>query len=115
MGFGIRSFPVGCHSGSQHSRRRSIMARVCNIVLVCEGWRDSAFARRFLNKSDNHNIVEPIKPGGSGHDWVKTQFVLEVAYLRRFSEGRGVLGLLDEDGQGASVWEREIEEVLRSR
>jgi 5S rRNA maturation endonuclease (ribonuclease M5) len=91
------------------------MARVCNIVLVCEGRRDSAFARRFLNKSGNHNIVEPIKPGGSGHDWVKTQFVLEVAYLRRFSEGRGVLGLLDEDGQGASVWEREIEEVLRSR
>jgi hypothetical protein len=91
------------------------MARVCNIVLVCEGWRDSAFARGFLETSGSRRIHEKRNPRGSGHDWVKTQFVEEVASLARFSEGRGVLGLLDEDGQGASVWENEIEEALRAR
>jgi len=41
--------------------------------------------------------------------------VREVANLIRFSEGRGVLGLLDEDGQGASMREREIAEALQSQ
>ncbi len=74
------------------------MARVCNIVLVCEGWRDSAFARGFLETSGNRRIAVRTNPGGSGYGWVKTQFVEEVDRLARFSEGRGVLGLLDEDG-----------------
>ena len=39
----------------------------------------------------------------------------EVGELTRFSEGRGVLGLLDEDGQGVSAREREIEEALHAR
>ena len=91
------------------------MAKVCNIVLVCEGKRDAAFARGFLETSGNRRIEERRNPSGSGHDWVKSQFVAEVAVLTRFSEGRGVLGLLDEDGQGASAREREIEEALRAR
>ena len=91
------------------------MPRVCHIVLVCEGWRDSAFARGFLESSGSRLIHEKRNPRGSGHDWVKGQFVVEVAALTRFSEGRGVLGLLDEDGQGASARENEIEEALRAR
>jgi hypothetical protein len=74
------------------------MARVCNIVLVCEGWRDSAFARGFLQMSGNWRIAVRTNPGGSGYGWVRTQFVEEVYAVTRFSEGRGVLGLLDEDG-----------------
>ena len=54
-------------------------------------------------------------PGGSGHGWVKARFVQEVANLRRFSEGRGVLGLLDEDGQGAGAREQEINVLLMAR
>ena len=54
-------------------------------------------------------------PGGSGHDWVKTRFVQEVANLARFAEGRGVLGLLDEDGQGAAAREKEVADRLRER
>lgn len=54
-------------------------------------------------------------PSGSGHDWVRTQFVEEVSNLTRFSEGRGVLGLLDEDGQGVSERERDIADALRER
>lgn len=88
------------------------MPRVCNIILVCEGWRDSAFARGFLESTGNRRIFPKVNPRGSGHGWVKTQFVEEVANLTRFSEGRGVLGLLDEDGQGPSEREREIAEVL---
>jgi hypothetical protein len=91
------------------------MARICNIILVCEGWRDSAFARGFLESSGSRRVHEKRNPRGSGHDWVKTQFVEESAGLARFSEGRGVLGLLDEDGQGASVRESEIEEALRNQ
>jgi hypothetical protein len=91
------------------------MARVCNIILVCEGWRDSVFARGFLEASGNRRIHERRNSRGSGHGWVKSQFVAEVASLTRFSEGWGVLGLLDEDGQGASAREKEIEEVLRTQ
>jgi len=91
------------------------MARVCNIILVCEGWRDSAFARGFLESSGNRKIYPRVNPRGSGHSWVKSQFVEEVANLARFSEGRGVLGLLDEDGQGISEREEEIAEALRQQ
>jgi hypothetical protein len=89
------------------------MAKVCNIVLVCEGKRDSAFARGFLERSGNWRILDRRNQRGSGHGWVRSQFVEEVAALTRFSEGWGVLGLLDEDGQGASARENEIEDALR--
>jgi hypothetical protein len=93
------------------------MSRVCKIILVCEGWRDSAFARGFLEAAgvDARTIDEKPNPGGSGHDWVKTQFAAEAANLARFAEGRGVLGLLDEDGQGVTVREREVADRLRER
>ncbi len=91
------------------------MARICRIALVCEGWRDSSFARGFLvaAKVDPRCVEARTNPGGSGHDWVKTTFIEEVANLARFSEGRGVLGLLDEDGQGSEARQRGIEEELR--
>ena len=89
------------------------MSRVCKIVLVCEGWRDSAFARAFLAESiDPRSIDNHVNPGGSGHDWVKTQFVNEVANLIRFSEGRGVIGLLDEDGVGVTARTNEVSNQL---
>jgi len=91
------------------------MPRVCHIILVCEGQRDSAFARGFLEASGNRKIYMQVNPKGSGHDWVRSQFVHEVANLTKFSEGRGVLGLLDEDGQGTSERENEIAEALRER
>lgn len=93
------------------------MSRVTRIVLVCEGVRDSAFARGFLTSAgvDSRSIDSRINPGGSGHDWVRTQFVEEVANLARFSEGRGVLGLLDEDGQGTGVRQREVANRLQAR
>ena len=92
------------------------MSRVCRIVLVCEGWRDSSFARGFLSAAGIDREIEPkINPGGSGHDWVKKKFAEEVANLGRYFEGRGVLGLLDEDGQGAAVREAEVAEQLRAR
>src|ERR1039458_6558758 len=93
------------------------MSRVCRIILVCEGWRDSAFARGFLSAAgiDSRTVVSRTNPGGSGHDWVKTQFAEEAANISKFAEGRGVLGLLDEDGQGAAVREREVADKLRER
>ena len=92
------------------------MSRVCKIVLVCEGWRDSAFARGFLGAAgvDARNLYPKTNPGGSGHDWVKTQFVEEVAYLQKFSEGRGVLGLLDEDGHGAIARSGAVSTLLQA-
>ena len=91
------------------------VGRVSRIILVCEGWRDSAFARGFLVAAqvDPRAIESRQNPGGSGHDWVRKQFAAEVANLARFSEGRGVLALLDEDGQGAAVRQREVEEHLK--
>ena len=93
------------------------MTRVCKIILVCEGWRDSAFARGFLVAAglDPRTLEPKVNPGGSGHDWVRQQFVEEVANLIRFSEGRGVLGMLAEDGQGVTNREREISERLAAR
>ena len=93
------------------------MGRVCKIVLVCEGWRDSAFARGFLVAAgiDPRTLDERRNPGGSGHDWVKNQFAEEVANLVRFSEGRGVLGLLDEDGRGFAGREQEVSDRLKTR
>ena len=93
------------------------MSRVSRIILVCEGWRDSSFARGFLAAAgvDERAIDSRPNTGGSGHDWVKNQFVEEVAGLIRFSEGRGVLGLLDEDGKGAAERERELEQLLKAR
>jgi len=91
------------------------VSRVSKIILVHEGWRDSAFARGFLVAAgiDSRAIDPRPNPGGSGHDWVKNQFAAEVANLIRFSEGRGVLGLLDEDGLGAPAREREVQEILK--
>ena len=58
MGFGFGDFSANRCSGNRDRRwRRSIMARVCNIVLVCEGWRDSAFARGFLDSSGNRHCA----------------------------------------------------------
>jgi hypothetical protein len=91
------------------------MGRVCNIILICEGRRDAAFARGFLETSVNRKVHVRRNPRGSGHGWVRTQFVEEVGHLKWFSEGRGVLGLLDEDGQRVSVRETEIAEALRER
>jgi hypothetical protein len=93
------------------------MSRVCKIILVCEGWRDSAFARGFLVAAGvvARSIDVKPNPGGSGHDWVKTQFAQEAANLARFAEGRGVLGLLDEDGQGATARQQEVADRLRER
>jgi hypothetical protein len=92
------------------------MSRVCRIVLVCEGWRDSAFTRGFLKAAGISRGVEPrTNPGGSGHDWVKRTFAEEVADLGRFSEGRGVLGVLDEDGKGSILRESEVAEHLAIR
>ena len=93
------------------------MGRVCRIVLVCEGWEDSRFARAFLNAGDRKgiNIQRQENPGGSGHDWVKNQFVQQVATLRLATEGCGVLGLLDEDGRGATAREQEVNSLLRQR
>ena len=93
------------------------MSRVSKIILVHEGWRDSAFARGFLGAAGiDGRVIDPRpNPGGSGHDWVKNQFAAEVANLMRFSEGRGVLGLLDEDGKGVAELEHEVEEVLKAR
>jgi hypothetical protein len=93
------------------------VSRISKIILVHEGWRDSAFARGFLRAAgiDGRAIDPRPNPGGSGHDWVKIQFAAEVANLMRFSEGRGVLGLLDEDGVGVTERQQEVEEVLRLR
>jgi hypothetical protein len=92
------------------------MSRVCKIILVCEGWRDSAFARAFLKEAGvAPGAVDPKpNPGGCGHDWVAKQFVEEVYNLERFSEGWGVLGLLDEDGQGASVRMGKVARLLQA-
>ena len=72
------------------------MARISRIVVVCEDWRHSAFARGFLSAAgvNRRSIDEKVNPRGCGYDWVKSQFVKEVANLARFSEGRGVVGLL---------------------
>ena len=82
-----------------------------------EGWRDSAFARGFLRAAGvDARALDPWpNPGGSGHDWVRNQFAVAVANLRRFPEGRGVLGLLDEDGRGAAKRELEVVELLKLR
>ena len=79
------------------------MARVCRITLVCEGWEDSAFLEGFLASSGiNKGIVCTKNPKGkgSGFDYVRKVFAEEVKALSRFQEGRGVLALMDEDGQG---------------
>jgi hypothetical protein len=93
------------------------VSRICKIILVYEGWRDSAFARGFLVAAgiDSRAIDPRPNPGGSGHDWVKKQFAAEVANLMKFSEGRGVLGLLDEDGKGVAEREGEVEQTLKVR
>ncbi len=93
------------------------MSRVSKIILVHEGWRDSAFARGFLGAAgiDSRALELRPNPGGSGHDWVKKQFAAEVANLARFVEGRGVLALLDEDGRGVAVRQGEVEELLKKR
>jgi hypothetical protein len=57
------------------------MPRFCNIILVCEGWRDSAFARGFLEASGHRIVHVKVNPRGSGHDWVKSQFVAEIGTL----------------------------------
>jgi len=90
------------------------MSRICRIILVCEGWRDSAFARGFLETAGVGQVDPHPNPGGCGHDWVKTKFVEEVANLKRFSEGRGVLGLLDEDGQGVRIRLGEVNTRLQA-
>ncbi len=53
--------------------------------------------------------------GAADTEWVKEQFVNEVANLARFSEGRGVLGLLDEDGKGVATRQQEVAERLQAR
>lgn len=79
------------------------MATVCRIALVCEGWEDSAFLEGFLEHSGFKSGIERRKNPkgkGSGFDYVRSVFAEEVRALSHFSEGRGVLALMDEDGRG---------------
>lgn len=80
------------------------MARVCRIVLVCEGWEDSAFLEGFLGSAGipDRNIDRKTNPKGkgSGFDHVRKIFAKEVEALNRFREGHGVLAIMDEDGKG---------------
>ena len=93
------------------------MSRICKIIIVYEDWRHSSFARGFLTAAgvDERTLGLRPNPGGSGHDWVRDQFVEEVANLKRFSEGWGVIGLLDEDGQGAAARELKVSTALKAR
>ena len=92
------------------------MARICKIVLICEGWEDSSFMRGFLNAAgvDSRNVTQETNPGGSGHDFVKRKFVVEVENMSRHKEGRGVLALIDEDGTG-DTRKSEIDAELAGR
>lgn len=79
------------------------MARVCRIVLVCEGWEDSAFLTGFLEGAGVKDGIYPRnnpKGKGAGFNHVRDVFAKEVVALRGFREGRGVLAMMDEDGQG---------------
>jgi hypothetical protein len=80
------------------------MSRVYPITVVCEGHEDEQFICSFLGKVLETHITRVTSPlgRGCGFDWVKQHFVQEVNNLRLFTEGRGVLGLMDEDGTGMS-------------
>ena len=93
------------------------MSRVCNIVLVCEGGRDSAFARAFLKQAgiDVRKVTPRENQGGSGHDWVINETVEAIADLGKYAEGRGVLSLLDEDGQDVAKRRSAISAKLKAR
>lgn len=63
------------------------MARICRIVVVCEGWEDSAFLAGFLENSGIRDGVESRKNPkgkGSGFDYVRDVFAKEVRALQQF-------------------------------
>jgi hypothetical protein len=77
------------------------MSRVCTITLVCEGWEDKRLVRAFLDKAIQARVNARPNLMGCGYEWVIKEFVQEVRNLGRFSEGRGVIGVIDEDGLGS--------------
>ena len=94
------------------------MARVCRIVLVTEGWEDSAFLKGFFESAGMGRSIttkENPRSEGSGFSFVREIFVDEVYALGRFNEGRGVLALMDEDGQGVENRVSWVADLLASR
>ena len=92
------------------------MGRVSRVVVVCEGFEDSAFARGFFNEAGLSREIQPREnPRGksSGHDFVRKAFVEEVKNLQRFKEGRGVIGFIDEDSTGTEKRITQIDSDLR--
>lgn len=93
------------------------MARVCRVVVVTEGWEDSAFLTGFLERAGvrNAECIKSPKGRGSGFTFVRETFANEVEALAKFSEGRGVLALMDEDGQGTDVRYSWVSSLLANR
>jgi hypothetical protein len=94
------------------------MARVCRIVLVCEGWEDVAFLKGFFTEAGIKLGIEARKNPrgrGCGFDYVREIFAQEVQLLGRYHEGRGVLAMIDEDGKGVEVRRSSVTSLLEPK
>lgn len=81
--------------------------RVCSIVVVGEGPADIAFMSGFFDVVNIGNRQRQTRQNprgkGSAFDFVRETLWREVEALQRYREGRGVVGMIDEDGQGVET------------
>ena len=95
------------------------MRRSIQIVLLCEDGQHEAFARRFLKKMgwDNRQLrVEKAPKGrGSGEQYVRERFPIELAACRKQAVFRGLIALIDGDSKGVVGRLDELKEACKER
>ncbi len=91
------------------------MSRSVNIVILCEDRQHEAFARRFLKQAGRGHRIQRVevspKGRGSAEQYVREQFVKELAYYRarRHRVGQALIVLIDADGRDAADRIKQVE------
>lgn len=93
--------------------------RICSITVIGEGWEDIAFLKGFLAEAGvGDRQCQPRqnpRGEGSGFDFVRVTLAEEIKALAKFTEGRGVLAMMDEDGKTIGTRREWVADLLAQK
>ncbi len=95
------------------------MSRRAQLVLLCEDSQHEAFARRFLKRMgwNRHRIRVEKAPGGrgSGEQFVRARFPLELGEHRRRHAAQALVVMLDGDADGVDARVRGLDDACTAK
>lgn len=93
------------------------MSRQAQLVLVCEDSQHEAFARRFLARrgwSSSIYVKKAPGPRGSGEQFVRESFPVELRAIRSGHVNRALIVIIDGDSAGISRRMSQLDDACRA-